>query len=262
MAGEAKTNKFLIGEATLMVGPMASVFDLQPTAHSLGLVKNLAVAVETGNVELTQGIENVPIFSVQNQFNPSASCEVYEYTARNLSYGLGLDASGVAFDEPAASGPYTLNTLVAAAATSIVLATGQGATFVVGDSVIMQVGEDVIYTGKVTAKVTDTLTVSPATPPVITWPIATTRVFRARAISAAGGNTNFLSAKAVVMNPGALAPTVILFPKIRVSKGFNLAIGTQDFANLPFEFMPYPLTASDTLYSQFGPGEVFKVVMT
>lgn len=262
MAGEAKTQKFLIGEATLMIGPMADVFNLMPATHSVGMVKNLAVSVETGNVELTQGIENVPIFSVQNQFTPSGSAEVYEYTARNLAYGLGLDATGAAYDEPASSGPFTLNAAVNAAATSIVLSTGQGTSFAVGDWVIMQMGEDQIYTGKVTAKATDTLTVDRATPAGVTWASATTRVFKARSIGAAGGTTTFLGAKAVVMNPGQAAPTTLIFPKIRITKGFNLAIGTSDFGNLPFEFQPYPLVQTDALYSSFDAGEVFKVIMT
>ena len=264
MAGEAKTNKFLIGEATLMIGPMASVFDLQPTAHSIGLVKNLAISVETGNVELTQGMENTPIFSVQNQFNPSASCEVYEYTARNLAYGLGLDASGAAYDEFASNGgPFTLTTAVAPAATTVPLTAGGGTTFVVGDWVIMQMTEDQIYTGRVTAKATDSLTVTPATPTGVTWATAATRVFRARYIPAIGGNTNFMSVKAVVKNPGAnAAPMVVLFPKVRVTKGFSVSVSSSDFGNLPFEFMPYPLVASDTLYSSFDAGESFRVLMS
>lgn len=260
MAANAKTNQFMIGDATIMVGAMADVFDLMPDKHSLGLTKNLAIRVETGNVDLTQGISQTPIFSVQNQFSPMASCEVYEYTARNLAYGLGLDASGAGYDANLTPGPFALATPVAAAATSVPLATGEGAGFVVGDYVIMQQAEDYVFAAKVTAKTTDTLTIDRATPAGLTFAVATTRVFRARSISAVGGQNAFVSVKAAVIMPKDKRPVPILFPKVRIARGFDVALGSSDFSNLPFEFMPYPLTPEDSLYSYFEPGEVFKIL--
>lgn len=261
MAGEAKTNKFVIGEATVMIGPMATVFDLMPTTHSLGLVKNFAVQVETGNVELTQGIENVPIFSIQNQFNTSGSFEVYEYTARNLAYGLGLDASGAAYDEPASSGPYTLNTAISTSTTAVVLTAGQGTTWVAGDWCILQQNEDQVFAAKVASKSTDTLTLDRAVPGTsVTFATATTRIWRAKGIGASGGNTNFLGMKVSVTMPDVAKPAVLLFPKVRITRGFNMSIGTSDFSNLPFEFTPYPLVSTDALFSSFGTNEVFKLI--
>ena len=261
MAGSAKTNQFMIGDATIMVGPMASVFDLMPDKHSLGLTKNLAVRVETGSVDLTQGIAQVPIFSIQNQFNASGACEVYEYTARNLAYGLGLDASGTGFDPAAGStGPFLLTTPAAAASTSVELATGGGTSFAVGDWVVLQQSEDYVFAAKVTAKSTDTLTIDRAIPTGLTFAVATTTVFRARNVGAVAGQNNFLAIKAVAIMPKDKRPVPILFPKVRITRGFDLSLGSSDYSNLPFEFQPFPLTPEDALYSSFAPGEVFKVL--
>lgn len=262
MAAAAKTNQFMIGEATIMVGAMDKVFDLMPDKHGLGLTKNLAVRVETGSVDLTQGIAQVPVFSIQNQFNPSMACEVYEYTARNLAYGLGLDATGAGYDPSVAgsAGPFTLTTPGAAAGTSVELTTGQGATFAVGDWVVLQQSEDYVFAAQVTAKTTDTLTIDRAIPADVTFGVATTTVFRARNIPAVAGQNTFLSVKAVVIMPKDKRPVPLLFPKVRITRGFDLSTGASDYSNLPFEFQPYPLTPEDALYSSFAPGEVFKVL--
>jgi hypothetical protein len=98
MPGESKTTEFLLSQATIMVGPQAKVFELTPALHGIGLVKNVQVTADIGFVELTQGLANQTVSSVNNMINTKISAEVYEYTARNLAYGAGLDASGSGFD--------------------------------------------------------------------------------------------------------------------------------------------------------------------
>lgn len=260
MAANAKTNQFMIGDATIMVGAMEDVFDLMPDKHGLGLTKNLALRLETGNVELTQGIAQTPVFSVQNQFTSTGSFEVYEYTARNMAYGLGLDASGAGYDQMTDTGPFLLDAVVAPAATSVTLPTGEGAKWAVGDYLIMQQNEDYVFAAKVTAIAADVLTVDRETPPDINWAVATTRIFRARSVGAVGGQNTYLSMKAAVIMPQNKRPVPVLFPKIRITRGFDLSLGSTDFSNLPFEFQPYPLTPEDDLYSSFDPGELFKIL--
>lgn len=260
MAAAAKTNQFMIGEATMMVGAMADVFNLMPDKHGLGLTKNLALKIETGSVDLTQGIAQTPIFSIQNQYNPMASCEVYEYTARNLAYGLGFDASGSTYDALTAPGPFLLSAPSAAASTTVTLEAGAGAGFSAGDWVIMQQAEDYIFVAKVASKATDTLTLDRAVPAGLTYATATTRVFRARALSGIGGQNNFVSVKAAVIMPKDKRPVPILFPKVRITRGFDLSTGATDFSNLPFEFQPFALTPEDALYTSFEPGATFQIM--
>lgn len=260
MAGEAKTNKFMIGEATIMIGPMASVFDLTPSAHSIGLVKNFACQVESSNVELTQGVENVPVFSIQNGFSPSFSAEVYEYTARNLAYGLGIDASGATYDElPLVVSSLTGPTAAAASVWNVSAAHG----FLTGDWLIAQMSEDIIFTSKVTGVVTNAITTERAAPAApASWTTALTRVFRAKRIDGVSPGTNFVAVKAVVIMPLEKRPVTMYFPKVRVTKGFSLAISTSDYGNLPFEFMPFPLVSTDAMYASFPNGESFITIQS
>lgn len=260
MAAQPKTNQFMIGDATIMVGAMADVFNLMPDKHGLGLTKNLALKVETGSVDLTAGISQTPVFSIQNQFNPMGSCEVYEYTARNLAYGLGVDASGSNYDPVANTGPFLLSAPSAAAALTVTLVAGGGASFDAGDWVILQQAEDYVFAAKVVSKAVDVLTIDRAIPTGLTYAVATTTVYRARNVAAIGGQNNFLSIKAAVIMPKDKRPVPVLFPKVRITRGFDLSIGSSDFSNLPFEFQPYPLTPEDALYSSFAPGEIFKIL--
>jgi hypothetical protein len=93
MAGEAKTSKFNIGASTVMVGPMQDLLSLTPEIHSIGLVKNFSATSTDNYLDLTQGIRNNKVWSEKVGTDNTATMEVYEYTASNLAYSLGLDGS-------------------------------------------------------------------------------------------------------------------------------------------------------------------------
>jgi hypothetical protein len=125
MAGEAKTNNFMLGTATVMLGPMDDVFDLTPANHSIGLVKNFQLQSQPTFADLTQGIKNTQVYSVHTGNDVRASMEVYEFTAQNLSYALGLAATGIA--EQTASG--ALAAEQTGTITALTLGAGEGASF-------------------------------------------------------------------------------------------------------------------------------------
>lgn len=82
MTGLAKSSEFLLSSATVMIGPMADLKKLNPAAHSIGLVKNMAVNIETSKTELTQGLSNDVVASVITGNTVTVAGEVYEYTAK------------------------------------------------------------------------------------------------------------------------------------------------------------------------------------
>ena len=45
---------------------------------------------------------------------------------------------------------------------------------------------------------------------------------------------------------------VILLPKVKVTKGFNLAFNSNDFQNMPLELTVYDLLSSDEHYDVFA----------
>jgi hypothetical protein len=146
--GSALSNQFHFSTATLCVAPMADQLIINPANHSLGLVKGLQVSAETSKIDLTQGITNEIVSTVVNSVNITGSCEVYEYTAKNLAYGLGLDGSGLTV-KPAAD---ALAGAVAAAATTVTVAADKTAVYPVGTWIFLQEGSgEAIHIARISA---------------------------------------------------------------------------------------------------------------
>lgn len=154
-AGSAKTENFNLGAATVMIGPKDKVLDLTPEEHSLGLVKNFTFSANDQYIDLTQGVRNTVVYSVKTGSEVTASMEVYEYTAKNLAYALGLEGyeltegADMSLESAISSGSST---------TQITAIAPAGATaddIVVGDYVTIQgnksSNEDLVFVGKATA---------------------------------------------------------------------------------------------------------------
>jgi hypothetical protein len=256
MAGEAKTTDFLLSTATLMVGPSAKVMELNPAQHSLGLIKNVAVSSDPQFTELTQGVDALVVASVATGTQSKIAGEVYEYTARNIAYGAGIDASGSGFDADVKS--YALATAIPNTLTSTVpLEAGKGADFAVDDWVVIQDTNvtDRVHVGKVASKATDTLTLAAgyAIPAGQAFAIATTVIYRVKAIGVGGAAAQpTYGIKLVGLLPSTGEPVTIVFPKVKVTKGISLSFQTDNFSNMPFEFTPYALVPADPYYSDFG----------
>lgn len=250
MAGFAKTSQFMLSTATIMVGPMDKLHELTPAEHSLGLVKNFTMTSDPTQTELTQGVTNEVVFSMKTGDGLRASAEVYEYTARNLAYSAGLDGSVASFDPL----PQTYLTANASTSTSIEL-TGTPTGIVAGDYVYIQAGtDDHVHVGRVDSFSANTITLQAThgIPVGMSFP-AGSRVGKFRAISSGADTPQAtLAAKVVGVMPADNKPVVILFPKMKITRGFNLAFATDNFGNMPFEFTPYALTGADEMYPEFG----------
>lgn len=381
-AGSAKTEKFNLGAATVMIGPKDQVLDLVPEKHSIGLVKNFSFSSNDQYLDLTQGIRNTVVYTVKTGSEVTASMEVYEYTSKNLAYALGLEgyelAEGIDMSLSADINSSTSTTAITAAAP-------QGATaddVVVGDYVTIQgnksSNEDMVFVGKVAAvtfnqatapevattgtigqlikavnaqsegllttnmgkltinasstqnvkmsqnfatafgftgevdastglikmaengSVTGTVSISRnnklttvglavdnaeidlaldttvvARVAIKTTPSETTsatfsitfdravpegfsfkagdRVHKANLIPVGSAEAQpTLAAKVVGILPEENRPITIIFPKIRITNGFNLGFQTDQYGNMPFEFTPFEQTPKDPLYNEYG----------
>lgn len=258
MAGEAKTNAFMLATATVMIGPQPDLFNLTVADHSIGLVKNFQVSSEPSYVELTQGVKNQLVYSVMNGNEVRASMEVFEYTSKNLMYGTGLDGSNMS---PLGT-PLPLKTAITTGGTSVAFAAGTdvSAEYPAGTWIYVQDGtSDRVHVGRVASAAyeTDTLTVT------LTAETAMPADFTAAVVTGKGGKVNhipvgkkdeqpFFGAKVVGILPEGSRPVVILFPKIRIIRGFTVAFSSENFGNLPFEFQPFELTGADPHASIFG----------
>jgi len=262
MAGEAKSNSFVLGSATVMIGAQSALWDLTPAANSIGLVKNFQMSAEPSYTELTQGVKNQIVYSVLTANPIRASMEVYEFTSKNLAYGLGLDGSALA----AVAAVDSLKTTITGNATPVTTAkfdnaADKTAAYPSGAWVSFQdAGTDRVHVAKLSAATTKT----GAGPYEHTLTFAN-HGFKAGDDMPAGSvisvvnrvdvgskaDQPFFAAKIVSILPEGNKPIVILVPKLRITKGYNLNFATDNFGNMPFEFTPYELTSTDANYAEF-----------
>lgn len=256
MPGLAQTSQFLLSTATVMLGPLAELNQLTPSKHSIGLVKNFQMTMDPQYTELTQGLSNTIVMSVRTADGLKASMEVYEYTLRNLSYAAGLDASGVGFDQ--ITELYT--TTGVASDLSVEVGTDVTNEIETGDYIFIQAGtDDVVHIAKVedavfaAASTTITFATGYAMPVGVTFP-AGSRIGKVKRtdISTGALAQPELACKVVGLLPKNNEPFTILFPKVKVTKGMNVAFQSDNFGNLPFELTPYNGVPTDPMYNDFG----------
>lgn len=261
MAGEAKTSAFMLASATVMIGPVADLFNLNPSDHSIGLCKNFQISAEPTYTDLTQGVQNTIVYSTLTGNPIRASCEVYEYNSRTLSYALGLEA-------PATSDytALTLKTALTSGGTSVVADAAVDPNIAQDDWIIIQRGNagDLVHVGQAasagifsTDQVTITLTAGTAVDTDNDFSVGD-RVTKVNRIDV-GSKTSqpYFAAKVVCPLPEGGQPIILLLPKVRITKGFTVGSTTDNFGNMPYELTPYDLVATDTFYSLFqGKGSV------
>lgn len=243
MAGEARSNQFMLGTATVMIGAQADVFDMTPNEHSVGLVKNFRIMAEPSYTDLTQGRKNTTVYSVMTGNVVKATMEVFEYTAKNMSYALGLEGVNLG-SSPAST---TVTTAALAAATSLTVDDETG--FEVGDYIMIQDGaDDQVAVRKLTEVAAGSLTFFQ---PLTAGVAIGARVRKAHGISVGSKQEQpFLAAKIV----GTLAdksPVAIICPKIRITNGFSLGFTTEGFDNMPYEFSFYDQVPTDPFFADF-----------
>ena len=244
MAGEAKTNSFMLGSATVMIGPQADLFTLAPSTHSIGLVKNFTTSSEPQYTDLSQGVKNTIVASVMTSNRVRAQMEVYEYTAKNIAYALGLNGSSLT---PISSST-TTSAAVTANATSITVAQATG--LAVNDWIMIQEGDDdKVFYRRIVTVATNTLTLNASLPVALTSGCVVRKVN----VIDVGSTVDqpYLSAQIV----GSLADGTeigLYIPKLRITAGFSLGFTTDNFGNLPLEFTLYDLTSDDPNYALFS----------
>lgn len=243
MAGEAKSNAFMLGTATVMLGAPTDLFNLNPADHSIGLVKNFRVTGEPAYTDLTQGVKNSIVYSVMTGNTIRASMEAYEYTSKNIAYSMGLEGSTLA--------PITVSTTTTKAettgATSVTVTASTG--LAVGDVIMITDGDaDNAQLRTIASIATNVITFTQPLPKAI----ATAARVKKMNVIGIGSKVEqpYLGAKVV----GSLADgseVAMLFPKVRITNGFSMGFVTENFDNMPYEFSFYDVVNSDPHFATF-----------
>ncbi len=248
--GIAQTGQFQFSTATVCLAPMAQQKAINPAVHSIGLTKNVKVDASPNKVDLTQGISNDVVATVINNINLVASCEVYEFTPKNLAYGLSLDGSSLV--TPAA--PTPLKAAVAAAATTFTLDGDQTAAFPAGSwGYLQEDNGDYVHVFRVasSAVATGTTTVTFTGYPVPAG-MAFSTAGRAGSYAKIDADPDQMNSYYAMRVIGTSIvdkrPITLHFPKVRITKGFSMAFSADNFGNLPFEFTPMAPIPNDVGY--------------
>lgn len=244
--GTAQTGRFQFSTATLCLAPMAQQKAINPQTHSVGLIKNVKVDATPSKVDLTQGPMNDVVATVVNGMPITVSGEVYEYTAKNLAYGLSLDPAGIV--DMAA--PQAITGAVAAGATTFTTAAANA--FAVGDWGYIQEGQDdQVHVFKVSAVAGSAITFAG-------YPVPTGLSFSAGAGARVGefnkidadpskANNNF-AARIIGVSVDSNVPVTLHFPKVRITRGFSMGFSADNFGNMPFELTPMVPLPTDAGY--------------
>ena len=253
-----KNNAFLLGEATLMIAPFGSVpvFELTPDDHGVGMVKNVSLSQESDQVELRKGIQQHLVDSKKSNVRTSLSAEVYEFTPQNLFYSQSINATAVPpkrgiLKSAAAGATATIvvnsDPMPGVADSAITAAEDipQGATIL-----IQRPGAENDYTLPVrvtaaTVEATGDFTVTAAIPAGMSFP-AGSRVWVVNEVPVAStAEQDFFSIKATAVMSNNERPLNLVFPKVKITRGFQISFDETGYGNLPFEFTPYFLTQSE-----------------
>lgn len=245
--GTAKTTDFMLGTAEVRIGAVGELFNLT-SDDSIGLVKNVAITGEMESTDLGQGIKNRTVYSVITSSTLSVATEVYEYTAANLAYGLGLAAGNVS-----ANAETTATAEVTGDDSVVALDVAELTDMFVDDYVLITTTKG-IMANRIAAlsagSGAGTLTLAHAVPTGVT--IASgAAVVRASDLDL-GDPADIYYSCAVIGTLADGGNVVFYFPKIKIVRGFNVQFGTSDYGNMPFEMQPYSLVSSDADYAEFG----------
>jgi hypothetical protein len=250
MAGEAKSDAFMLGTATIMLGALADLMNLNDE-NSIGLVKNVVIKTTPGFTDLSQGVQNSLIYSVMTSNTAVVNGEMYEYTAKNLTYSAGLDGSAVTETNVKT----TLGTAVVAPVGpstegSKILEVADTEGFEANDFAFVQIANtDQVMVRKV-ASVQDDVSITLVTGLPFALPVGTV-VHKVKVIPIGStGSQPFLACKIV----GRMAngdPVAMLIPKVRVASGLSLGFKTDNFDNMPMELQVFDQVGTDPFFNMF-----------
>lgn len=253
-------NAFMLSSATLMITPYGGTpcFDLQPSTHSVGMIKEAAINVEAGSIDLMNGVAQALVDSRKTGVSGSISGNVYEYTAQNFMYAQGISGTPVQIKRG------VLTAAVAAAATSATLnsspipgdtassITGlgdipSGATLIFQDAAnpdrLFPTRTSGATTG--TGPYTVTFAGNYAMPTGVSFAIGD-YVWVVNEVGVADTTQdNLVAVKLVGTLSNFNRPVVAVFPKVRVIKGFQISFSETQHGSMPWEMRPLLLTSSE-----------------
>jgi hypothetical protein len=257
---DVQKNAFMLSSATVMMAPAftTDVFSLRPDLHSLGISEDVQVGVDSSLIELKAGVAQATIDAKRTNVSSSISASLREFSAANVLRSLALASTPVVMKRgklsaALASGAVTMSIVtdpVPGEATSDI---ASNADIPAGATILIQRanGTDYVFPTKSSGAATGT---GP-----YTIPIAAPYAIPAGMTFAAGDSVWIINDAPIasmdaddlfgVKITGTLSnynrPVTAIFPKVRVSKGFQISFSEKDYGSMPMELAPLLLASSE-----------------
>lgn len=272
MAGNAVTNNFMLGSATLMLGPVAKTnggtieggVHALDQSHSLGLVKNVTLETSRESIELTQGIKQDVVATAVTAAPATFSAELFEYSHKNLNYALGIAAQDtkevkligdftVAAFNPTyddVAGTTDLNVLFNAAITG--LTANDYIVIKAKDTGARVIGEGEHFIARYVSGDDATNIVVRGNYEAMGLVTGDYEVFLVNMLPVGIDDKTTYYAMKIVGELFDGTTVVIECPKVDMTSGLNLAFGSDNFASMPVNGRLMKLVESDVEYMEFG----------
>ena len=256
-----KKSAFMLSSATVMMAPAFStdVYSLTPEDHSVGMVKEVAIPLESSQIQLTNGVSQATVASRRTSVQPSISFTSYEFTAQNVARSLAMSGTLGAMKRG------VLTTAAAAAATELVLGSspvpGEAGSAITalgdipaGSTLLVQrpsPSQDYVFPTKSSGAATGAA--SPWTVPIaanyaipagMSFPIGSL-VWVVPALRPNIDQDDLFCVKVTGTLDSYDRPVTVVLPKVRVSRGFNLSFTETEYGGMPWELMPLLMSATE-----------------
>lgn len=259
---DVQKNAFMLSSATLMMAPAftTDVFSLTPALHSVGMAREISIGVDSSLIELKNGIAQATIDARRTGVSATISGSIYEMTTQNLMRASALDPTSavvvkrgvLAAEALAAAVSLSVNSdPVPGDATSAITAIGDIPS---GSTILIQrPGDETSYvfptksSGVATGAGPYAIPIAGAyaIPTGMSFP-AGSKVWILSPIPIATTTADQLFGVKIV---GTLSnydrPVTAVFPKVRIAKGFQLSFSETDYGSMPWEMMPFLLSAQE-----------------
>ena len=259
---DVQKSAFSLSSATIMLGKalVDDVFSLYPSAHSVGMVSEANVGLESNITELLNGVSQQAVDAKRTGLSASITANVFEMTAQNFLRAQAMSGApsvtvkrGVlATAANAAAVSLSINSdPIPGESTSAITALGD---IPAGSTILLQRpgGEtDYVFPTKSSAAATGTgpyaipIAAPYAIPAGMSFPVGT-RVWIVSPVPFGDIDADDLFCVKIT---GTLSnfdrPVTFVAPKVRMVRGFQVSYNETQYSSMPWEMKPLLLSAGE-----------------
>lgn len=258
---EVQKSAFALSSATIMLGRafVDDVFSLTPDLHSVGMVSEVNVGLDSSINSLLNGVSQSEVDAKRTGVSSSITGNVFEMTAQNFMRSHAMSGSAIPVKRgrlTAVAGAGGVSLVVASdpipgEATSAITALGD---IPAGSTILIQRGNgetDYVFPTVTSAAATGTgpytltLDAAHAIPIGMSFPIGA-RVWVVAPVGVGDIDADDLFCAKIV---GTLSnfdrPMVYIAPKIRMVKGFGIAFNETQYSSMAWEMKPLLLARTE-----------------